>query len=365
MASCGHTLIRRAAAGVLLLGTTLPLARPVAAQSRGTDVRMRDSVILRTFRTDGGDTVIALLRTLDRESYGSPGWLTITHQLDSLMLGTGRHIMLRATHGQPGAAAGPAAVMPKGWIGILPQGPSQQVVDDDGLRVTYFAYPLILSVDPESPAERAGIAPGDVLVAYNGLDVVGREINLTRLLVPEKKIAVTVRRDGEKKDYSVDVMKVPEAVLNRRVEFDRVPMSGRIIIEHLDGDDDMPMRHPMGNAIVSLPRTAGPTTRTPLMANGFMVVSAHGVFGASMSTVGADLARALKLEKGMLVNDVPEQSPAFKSGLRAGDVIISAAGQPVTSLNALQDVVVAHLGERSVALQVVRDRKPARITVTW
>jgi S1-C subfamily serine protease len=102
-----------------------------------------------------------------------------------------------------------------------------------------------------------------------------------------------------------------------------------------------------------------------MAAGSHMIIAPHSLFGADVSTVSAGLARVLKLDKGVLVNDVPETSPAYKAGLRAGDVIISASGQAIGNLEQLQDIVVSHFGERAVALQVVRDHKPAAITVTW
>jgi serine protease Do len=103
----------------------------------------------------------------------------------------------------------------------------------------------------------------------------------------------------------------------------------------------------------------------PLIAGRFPVIGPRGVWGADVSPVGAELAKALKLEKGVLVNEIPDESPAFKAGVRAGDVITTASGQQVSTLGQLQDQVLSRLGDRSIALQVMRDHKPRTITVTW
>jgi len=249
----------------------------------------------------------------------------------------------------------------RGWVGFNAQGPKQQILTDDGERLTYFAYPSIISVDPNSPADRAGIVPGDVLIAFNGTDVVGHEFNITRLFVPEKKVAVTVRRDGETKDYSLDVVRAPQRIESRRLEFNKTPMPamapppppGVMRIEVPDGEG----RRITGNMRVRAGVPAG--TRVGV------VISPHGVLGADVSPVGADLAKVLKLEKGILVNEAPEASPAYKSGVRVGDVIVSASGQSVSTLSELQDQVLSRFGDRSILLQVVRNHKPTKITVTW
>jgi hypothetical protein len=350
------------------------LAQTVFAQGVVTARRVsRDSVVVRTLGVGKMDTILVLWRALSDEQYGSPAWLDLTRKVDSLLNG-GPRIMIRQT---PGGLLTTTNV-PRGWLGFNAQGPSVT----DGEKVTYFAYPRILSVDPESPADRAGIVPGDVLVAFNGTDVVRHEVDRRRLIVPDTKVSVTIRRDGEMKDFALDIRDVPQGVFDRRIAFNVPGMplpppgaEGTTIIRIESSEEGAAraaaataLRSSAGQArgnggggrIVAFGRGAG-----PMSAGGYMVIAPHAVFGADVSTVGSDLARALKIEKGVLVNDVPEVSPAFKSGLRVGDVITSASGQSVASMVQLQDIIVSHFGERSVVLQVMRDRKPAKITVVW
>jgi serine protease Do len=67
----------------------------------------------------------------------------------------------------------------------------------------------------------------------------------------------------------------------------------------------------------------------------------------------------------VLLNDVPDDSPAAKSGLHTGDVITAANGQAVTSVSELQHLVIGQISTRTVELQVVRDKKSRKITVHW
>lgn len=376
------THLRRGAAAALL---SILLAAVVGAQTAGTTRRApQDTVFLRAFGVGKLDTMLVLSRALSREQYGSAIWLEMTRKLDSLLARAPRMTIRQSG---PGFAGMPSTAMPRGWLGFNAQGPVQHLFNNDGDHVTYFAYPQILSVDPESPADRAGIIPGDVLVAFNGTDVVGHEFNLTRLMAPDTRVAVTIRRDGEVKDYALDIAKAPPGVSDRRFEFIRVPglpfppgMIGPALIrvDSVMGEAIVVPRASTGgvsagrvttgqgrgeNRVLSL--RGGTTLTRPMVAGNYMVIAPHGIFGADVSTVGADLARVLKLEKGVLVNDVPEASPAFKSGLRAGDVIVNASGQSVASIGELQDIIISHLGERSVLLQVMRAGKPVKVTVTW
>src|SRR4051812_37286140 len=87
-------------------------------------------------------------------------------------------VMLRAPSAQ-------TLMTPRGWIGIVVEGPGMEPRIENGeLVVRYLSYPRIVSVDPSSPAQIAGIIPNDTLLAYDGRDVRENDINLNKLLKP-------------------------------------------------------------------------------------------------------------------------------------------------------------------------------------
>ena len=96
---------------------------------------------------------------------------------------------------------------------------------------------------------------------------------------------------------------------------------------------------------------------------GPVLVFRTGALGASLSDVGPDLARVLKIEQGVLVNEVPEGTPAYNCGLRAGDVIVNVGGRSVTSVDEVRMLAVLRGENRSVTLQIIRDKKPRSIIV--
>ena len=213
----------------------------------------------------------------------------------------------------------------------------------------------------------AGIVPGDTLIAYDGVDVVGQPINLSQLLTPDKKVAVTVRRDGETKAFTVIVGRQPNEVFARRF------LSGDGPVFSLPDVPGAPAGDGLRRGLNNVARVYGrggsgsaaawrglhdDDARRPCSFS-----TVNGVFGASLSTVGADLARALKLEPGVLVNEVPEDTPAFRAGLKAGDVIVRVAGEPVTSVDELRNLAVLRGENHTVTLQIIRDKKPRSITV--
>jgi S1-C subfamily serine protease len=104
-------------------------------------------------------------------------------------------------------------------------------------------------------------------------------------------------------------------------------------------------------------------------AQKFFFISPNGVFGASLSNVSEDLAKALQLPKGLrkgvLVNEVPEDSPAYRGGLRGADVIITADGDTVSTVGQLRDLLITRFGDHSAELQIVRQQKVKKLTLSW
>jgi len=353
------TLSRGAAAALLVLGS----AAVARAQAGGGAVHTRDSILIRQIGPGSVrvDSVMVLFRALQQEPFGSTDWVLLRSKIDSLLPS-----MVRAR-------AGASDALPRGWIGINAGGvPRHEMITDAGDVIRYLAYPAVISVDPESPASRAGIAPGDVLVAYNGMDVVEHEVNLTQLFIPEKRMSVTVRRDGETKDFAVQVAKMPEHVMQRRLAFDGVitmrgrgAMAGERAGRGERGERGDPDRPSVARIAVMPPMPGGVGGVGVGSSPRMYIFAPDGIFGARVSPVSPMLAKALKLETGVLVNDVADESLAAKSGLLAGDVIVGAGGQAVTTMSELQRAIAPHLTDRAVELQVVRDKKTRKINVKW
>ena len=153
------------------------------------------------------DSILIVAGRIAREDYGSPAWIKATAALDSLIDLPMPRFGMRG--GMPAVTL--RAFARNGWVGLNTQGPAAQAIMDGtgARRVRYFGYQDVVSVDPGSPAEHAGIKPGDVLVAYNGTDLIGHEFNLSDLFAPKKHVDLSVRRAGEVKEYSLIVAAAP------------------------------------------------------------------------------------------------------------------------------------------------------------
>ena len=85
----------------------------------------------------------------------------------------------------------------RGWLGVVVQEVTRELAESFGLSRPEGA--LVVSIVPDSPAEKAGLAVGDVILKFNGNSVV-RSASLPVLVgqaKPGEKATVTVLRDGK------------------------------------------------------------------------------------------------------------------------------------------------------------------------
>ena len=260
------------------------------------------------------------------------------------------------------------AVVP-GWIGIVVSGaPTQIRVEDNEMFMRYLTYPEIASVDPSSPAQRAGLAPGDTLMAYNGRDVRREEISMTKLLQPRATVKVRVRREGKVREMPVVVADVPARIKVRRegefhdadapwVALGREPMlpPRPMIVPPAPRDFPAPPGRVMGPApvVAALPPVIGFSTNV--------------VAGAQLATVSEAMMRSLDLPRGVLVTTVPVGSPAGESGLQEGDVILRVESEAVRSVADVRDLIARarENGERSANVELRRGRERRTLTLRW
>jgi putative serine protease PepD len=92
----------------------------------------------------------------------------------------------------------------------------------------------------------------------------------------------------------------------------------------------------------------------------------HPFLGISGLTVDAAFAEQYKLTvtSGAIVQDVVAASPAEKAGLKVGDIIVSADGQPITTFEELLSAIRNSAIGKTLALEVVRDGKTVSLTAT-
>lgn len=261
----------------------------------------------------------------------------------------------------------------RGWIGIVVSGaPRETHIEGNELMMRFLSYPEIASVDPSSPAQRAGLAPGDTLLAYDGRDVRGTDISMTKLLRPNSRVTIRVKRDGRIKELPVVVAEAPSRIRLRKEEENREAGQSWFYTT----SPDVARMPRLAPAAPMVPRAAPPTA-PPGMATaptapvvltlprpyGF----APGVAGAQLVTITDGMKRSLGLQSGVLVATVPVGTPADESGLKEGDVIIRVDRQPVRTVVQVWQIVTraAEEGEKDVDLDLIREKQERAIKLRW
>jgi predicted metalloprotease with PDZ domain len=240
---------------------------------------------------------------------------------------------------------------PRGWIGLNFDTPMADRLANGDYLVRFLEYPGVVSVDPDSPAEHAGVRLGDTLVALNGIDVL-REIAINRVLAPSARVEVRLRRDGSVREVPMTVAETPDRIVALRVA-SRPPSA-------VGAPPSPPSRDPRVYRVLAPARP----DLVELGAEGVLITRANAVAGARLETITSGLADVLGVRQGVLVTEVAPGSPAQRSGLAAGDIVLAAAGQRVANVAAIADAMKSS-NSRSVRLQVVRKGKERTVNLTW
>jgi len=91
----------------------------------------------------------------------------------------------------------------------------------------------------------------------------------------------------------------------------------------------------------------------------------RGRLGVSVQTLDQDLARSFGMEtpQGALVNQVQDNMPAAKAGIKAGDVILKVDGEVVEDSAMLSRLIASKKPGQRVAVELRRNGKPESLSV--
>jgi serine protease Do len=193
--------------------------------------------------------------------------------------------------------------------------------EDYGVEVT--------RVEENSPAEKAGVKTGDVVLEYNGQRVEGMEQfgRMVRETPPGREVKLTIGRNGGTQTLV--------AVLGSR----KYRFSG-----NFPQGFEVPEFH-----MPDIPQIFT-TLRSPML-------------GVEAESLGSQLAMYFAVKEGVLVRSVLDNTPAQKAGIKAGDVITKVDGMAVTTPSELSSAVRSANSKKTYAIELVRDRKPVTVNV--
>src|SRR5262245_20723035 len=169
---------------------------------------------------------------------------------------------------------------------------------------------LIDEVRPDSPADKAGIKWGDVVVEFDGERVrSARQFSrLVQETTPGRTIKATIVREGRRSDVQI----TPDD--QRR---------GDVLVTGDFGDYFRDLGRALGRLGDRFPAFDF-NFDVPMLASGRRL-------GISVSELTSQLADHFGVQDGVLVTSVTDGSAASRAGVKAGDVITSVDGQRVAS----------------------------------
>jgi serine protease Do len=195
----------------------------------------------------------------------------------------------------------------RGWLGVNIQELTPGLAKSFNLQNTSGV--LVSQVQPNSPAAKAGLRPGDVILDYNGKET--KTPTELSMAVADTKVGSTA---------------------NIRLIREGKPMNLQI-------------------AIGERPNEQRASNKQPEEQN-----DQHAKLGLTVEDVDRDTARQLNIPNsgGALVTDVQSGSPADDGGVQPGDVIKGINHKPVNSVADLQSVARDLPSGSTVLLNVVR-----------
>jgi serine protease Do len=173
----------------------------------------------------------------------------------------------------------------RGWLGVAVQQMTPELAESFGLKQESGA--LVSEVIKDSPAEKAGIKHGDVILSFNGQEIKDMH-DLPRLVAAtpvNQRAKLQILRDGKTSNFDITIAKM-----------------------------------------------AGTDTKSQLSASN----NDRDRFGLALEEIDNATARkyGIDMTKGILVTAVKPASAADQAGLQPGDIILEVNGRQTENLQA-------------------------------
>lgn len=220
----------------------------------------------------------------------------------------------------------------RGWLGV-------SIAEDSKGRV------VITYVEEKSPAELVKLQEGDRIVKIDGKEVKSSDqlVSEIRSHQPGQEINLTIERNGKTRELRVKLGTLPEEEAFKELElrfpdiFRRVPKIPKF--------PEMP-RFPEGEKFE-------------------FGVENYRFIGVYLEQLNPELSKYFGVQdgRGLLISRITPGSPAEKAGLKVGDVIVSADGKRVETLEALTDLIQDRKKGDKITLEIIRDKKKMKVEV--
>lgn len=250
----------------------------------------------------------------------------------------------------------------RGWVGVvITTGIGQ--ANAAGAMV-FSDYPVIESIDPGSPAERAGLQAGDMIMSLNSQDLRKNPIPMSSMLQPGQKIVFRYMRNDVTKASTINVVERPVGTSGHfALSVIGPAASGQRPTGRLQREAAVRARTEVVLRRERAPGGVMPTVTVPIIFG--QGTPSIAVAGAELTQLNDGLRDVLQIRgEGVFVINVAMGTPAGAAGLKSGDVIVRADREMVQNPGELLRVMQAAT-ENSLMLQVLRKRKTHSVTLRW
>ncbi len=202
----------------------------------------------------------------------------------------------------------------RGWLGVMIQNVTAELADKFKLDRPLGA--LVGEVVADSPAAKAGIKQGDVIIKYNGREI--DKMTMLPSMVAQTSVGdeaeLTIIRNGKQQKVTVKIGKLQE---------DQVAFGASSASE------------------------------------------AGRKVGMSVQELTPELAKSLGIDdkKGILISNVEGDSPAARAGLRRGDLILQINQEDVVDLNKYREIMAKVKKQDSILVLIKRDNHHSFVVI--
>jgi serine protease Do len=222
-----------------------------------------------------------------------------------------------------------ASYLGVGVVEIVPERAKElHLKDEHGVEVR--------CVDPDSPASKAGLKEGDVMLEFNGQRVEGGEqfMRLVRETPAGRSVTLLISRNGATQTLTASIGQRPQGSME--LQFDDNTFAFAV-----------PAIPPMP------PLAAMPPVRIPDMPRTLMSWRS-ATLGIESESLNPQMAEFFGVKEGVLVRAVTRNSPAEKAGFKAGDVIVKVDGEKVTTPKEISSILQSSRSKKNIPVTVVR-----------
>jgi S1-C subfamily serine protease len=215
----------------------------------------------------------------------------------------------------------------RGYLGVQIQDVTKRLQEREDLTADHGAY--VSDVVEDSPADKAGIREGDVILKFDE-QIIDNSDDLTRAVrrtKPKTDVKIEIARKAERKTITATIGRLQEP------------------------------------RVFSFPLNRIPRIRIPRSFS-FRMYTSHELCGMHVQDLNRQLGEYFEApsNRGVLVTDVEDGSEAAKAGFKAGDVITKVQNHSIHTIDDL-DEEISDADTNYTKVEVIRRGKPLTLTL--